>query len=186
MWIFGYGSLLFKQGFDFVERRTCFIQGYRRLFWQGSSDHRGVPGSPGRVVTLRPFADARCWGAAFQIKSDDRDRVVAALDHREKGGYQRLEVAVFERNATTPFATAVCYVAEPGNSEDLGCAPLPQIAAQVATAVGPSGSNIDYVLQLAEALRAMGVEDRHVFRLDELLRKGAGQQHQALGDQSRS
>lgn len=58
-YIFGFGSLITHPGFDYSERvQPCYIRGWRRVFHQGSTDHRGVPEAPGRTVTLE-----RCEGA---------------------------------------------------------------------------------------------------------------------------
>ena len=87
-------------------------------------------------------------------------RLLAKLDHREKGGYSRHVEPVRVTPSKAPFARALVYVATPENDNYLGCAPLPMIADQVVKSVGPSGSNTEYVLQLAETLRSIGARGR--------------------------
>ena len=105
LWIFGYGSLVWRPAFSHLRRRPAYIDGYARRFWQGSTDHRGVPGRPGRVVTLisdthgsvsseSNFRAVRCWGTAYEVPVADPNGVLAGLDHRERGGYERLELEV--------------------------------------------------------------------------------------------
>jgi cation transport regulator ChaC len=67
VWLFGYGSLIFKADFPWQQRRPASIRHWQRRFWQGSHDHRGTPQQPGRVVTLVPEQDARCDGMAYLI-----------------------------------------------------------------------------------------------------------------------
>lgn len=174
LWIFGYGSLVWRPDFPYADKRACFVTGYRRRFWQGSTDHRGVPGAPGRVVTLLPREGERCWGVAFRVPEEESERVLARLDHREKGGYERFVTPVREASCEEPFAEALVYVATPDNANYLGCAPLPAIADQIVSSRGPSGANAEYVLNLAEALRSMGARDDHVFRLETLVLKRLG------------
>lgn len=57
MWIIGYGSLIFKPPPLYAFRVTGTLSGFIRRFWQSSSDHRGTPHSPGRVVTLVSLLD---------------------------------------------------------------------------------------------------------------------------------
>ena len=67
MWVFGYGSVIWKPAFEFVESVPATLSGYTRRFWQGSPDHRGTPEEPGRVVTLVAELHGICHGRAFHI-----------------------------------------------------------------------------------------------------------------------
>lgn len=170
-WIFGYGSLVWRPAFPFEERRPGYVRGFSRRFWQASSDHRGVPEDPGRVVTLVPDPRARCFGMAYRVAPADLPAVLAGLDHREQGGYRRVEIDVHAQDGGT-LPGALMYLATEDNPCYVGPAPLPELAATVRRCVGPSGSNVEYVLRLAEALRALGVpaeEDEHVFALAALV-----------------
>lgn len=169
--MFGYGSLVWRPAFEHLERRAACVDGVARRFWQGSTDHRGVPERPGRVVTLIDAPGERCAGMAFRVAAAAWPEVQAQLDHREKGGYARREMPCFEFPGGAPIGSALVYHALPDNPNHLGPAPMERIAAQVADAVGPSGPNPEYVLRLAEALRALGAADAHVFELEAAVRR---------------
>lgn len=163
VWLFAYGSLIYKIDFPFIECRPALIRGWERRFWQGSHDHRGTPAAPGRVVTLTPQADALCAGVAYLITP----QVFAHLDQREKNGYLRLSIAIeFDHGSN---AQGLVYIAAADNAAFLGPASDAQIARDIARSAGPSGSNADYLLQLAAALRALGQDDPHVFALERCL-----------------
>ena len=172
-WVFGYGSLVWRPGFPFEERRAGWVSGWARRFWQGSTDHRGVPGSPGRVVTLIRSPGERCWGMAYRNSPSVRHEVFEQLDHREQGGYERDAVVVHTspgRDAErAAHLNAVVYHASEDNPCFLGDAPVAHIAQQIASSVGPSGRNRDYLFELARALREAGEEDGHVFELERLV-----------------
>ncbi len=168
-WIFGYGSLVWRPGFPFAEQRPAAIVGWARRFWQGSTDHRGVPGAPGRVVTLVAEPGARCAGTAYRVDDDVIAGVIETLEHREKGGYRREDIEIVLSGGAPARVAGVVYMATPGNPNYLGPAPLDRIAAQVRTSSGPSGHNIEYVTRLAQSLRRMNAEDAHVFALERLV-----------------
>jgi cation transport protein ChaC len=169
LWIFGYGSLVWRPAFAHVERRSGYVRGFRRRFWQGSSDHRGVPEAPGRVVTLLPGEPSeRCFGSVYRVAPGCEAEVLDTLDYRERAGYERHRVMVECTDTRVP--DALVYVATPSNPGWLGEAPLEQIAAQIRVSVGPSGANLEYLLQLHEALVAMDGEDEHVAALVQLVR----------------
>jgi cation transport protein ChaC len=184
LWIFGYGSLVWRPAFP--HRRSCAasIRGHVRRFWQGSTDHRGLPERPGRVVTLVPesgqgrtvLAGAtppECWGTAYEIPAHDPGGVLGGLDHRERGGYDRVEIEIAlmrpEIAAGSRTVPGLVYIAGPENANYLGAASVEEIARQISTAVGPSGANPDYVFELARSLRAMGAIDDHVFAVESAL-----------------
>jgi len=163
---------VWRPAFPYRQRRAAFIRGFVRRFWQASTDHRGTPDAPGRVVTLIPEPDATCWGTAYQVDKDERDAILRALDHREKDGYERVYTEATlpgERGAEDHRVPVLVYVATARNPSYLGPAPLPEIAEIARSRVGPSGSNREYVLRLAEALAEMGARDPHVFDLARLL-----------------
>jgi len=163
VWLFGYGSLIFKADFPFLERRAARIEGWARRFWQGSHDHRGTPGSPGRVATLVRQPGAVCAGMAYRVTPD----VFEHLDVREKNGYLRFSTEMTFQDGD--HAEGLVYIATEGNEAYLGDAPEYDIARHIAGSHGPSGSNRDYLLGLAEALRELGAEDPHVFEIEKHL-----------------
>lgn len=148
------------------------IDGWSRRFWQGSHDHRGVPDAPGRVVTLVGDSPNRCVGAAYLVEHAVFDH----LDHREKNGYQRIDVALDFDHARD---VGVVYVAPEHNHAYLGPAPPAAMAAQILSSQGPSGSNVDYLYRLADALRELDAIDEHVFELEALVKAMATHGHPA-------
>jgi cation transport regulator ChaC len=170
MWIFGYGSLIWRPDFDCVEHRDGYLEGWTRKFYQGSTDHRGVPGAPGRVATLLRQPEARVWGRVYRVAPDQADAILARLDHREKGGYERHTVDVYCRSGRC-VREALVYVATRENDEWEGAASADEIARQISVSRGPSGHNSDYLLELAESLREMDADDPHVFAIERALVK---------------
>lgn len=168
-WVFGYGSLIYKVDFPYLEREPAGILHWERRFWQGSHDHRGTPSSPGRVVTLIPSPGAVCRGVAYRVDHD----VFEHLDHREKNGYERHPVHI-TLDTNERSVEGLIYVAAEDNHAYLGPAELEQVASDISRSSGPSGSNTDYLLQLAQALRVLGDPDPHVFALEALLSEKPG------------
>lgn len=165
-WLFGYGSLIWRPDIPFDARTAAVLPAHARRFWQGSHDHRGLPHAPGRVVTLIDDPDGRCHGVAYRVPAAEAEAVLARLDHREKNGYERRSVRLHAPEAEGGEIDALVYLARPDNFAWLGPAPLAHMVRQIAASRGPSGSNREYLLELAAALRELGADDPHVFELE--------------------
>lgn len=167
--MFGYGSLIWRPDFPYIERRIATVSGFTRRFWQGSHDHRGTPEDPGRVVTLIGDPGLECAGMAYKLKADVVAATFEQLDYREKNGYERHPVQLnFDDGSTTQ---GLVYIADAGNFAYSGEAPLAELAKIIARSIGPSGNNWDYLYELAAALRELNINDPHVFELETVVRK---------------
>lgn len=165
-WIFGYGSLIWRPDFHYLEAQPAELCGYARRFWQGSHDHRGIPEQPGRVVTLVQQAETSCTGIAYLLAAHTVTTTFEQLDHREKNGYSRVSTPL--QLADGREVAGRVYIAGESNFAYLGEAPLAEIAHQIVNSQGPSGHNLEYLTQLATALRKLGADDPHVFELESL------------------
>lgn len=170
VWIFGYGSLVWKADFPYIDRRRGYVCGYKRRFYQHSIDHRGVPEKPGRVVTLLPgdIAVDRVYGVAYRIAASQKAKVLDHLDYREKNGYERFSVEFHEYPAATMPIEVIIYMATQANDSYAGNVwQVPCIARQIFTSAGPSGPNREYLFNLSIAMHQLfpDVHDEHLEEL---------------------
>ena len=179
LWVFGYGSLVWKPpaGSGASPRQYGYIEGYRRVWHQQSTDHRGTPEFPGTVVTLVAQPGSRVWGVASLLtESDDLAelaRIKADLDHREKQYDTRLQLDVLGADGAVIARECLAYVGTPAGENWAGERPLREIAENIAAARGPSGPNDAYLFNLCEAFRTeIGAEraEPELFELERLVR----------------
>ncbi|MBN3326228.1 CHAC1 glutamylcyclotransferase, partial [Atractosteus spatula] len=170
VWIFGYGSLVWKPDFKFSRSKVGYIQGYKRRFWHGDNFHRGSNEMPGRVVTLLEDRDACTWGMAYEVTGAQIEESLKYLNVRENvlGGYVTKVVEFFPRDDNEPSILALVYIATSDNPIYLGPASPEEIAAQIAISSGKTGHNIEYLLRLADFMRVYcpDVKDDHLFSIE--------------------
>jgi len=171
VWVFGYGSLIWRPGFSFQEKRLARVAGYERRFCQASHDHRGTPESPGRVVTLVAVEDSHCTGMAFKL-SEDVERVLQELEIREQDGYSRVALPLTFQDETT--ADALAWIADSENPSWRGGEDLNAVAQIIAFASGPSGTNQDYLFELERMLGQLSISDHHIEELARAVRSQEG------------
>jgi cation transport protein ChaC len=167
LWVFGYGSLVWKPGFQPGQTATGYVNGFARRFWQGNETHRGVPGQPGRVATIVEEKEAVTHGVALELKGEE---ALEYLNNREMtlGGYiQTITTFVPIDKAFKPFPVLV-FVATAQSRHWLGPACSSSIAKQVVNSAGPSGHNVEYVIKLAHWLRKTFPEywDDHLYSIE--------------------
>ena len=118
IWLFGYGSILWRPDFPYTAAKAARLSNFQRRFWQASTDHRGTPSRPGAVATLRYCEGAQTFGIAYRIEHAGLIQTMTQLDQREKNGYVQQTVAVTLDTGQT--ISAITYVAQAGNTWDLG------------------------------------------------------------------
>lgn len=166
MWVFGYGSLIWNPGFEHSRRVRARLDGWKLRFWQASLDHRGTPEYPGRVATIIPCPQSFVWGHAYYLDKD-RDAILAYLDHREKGGYERHNFRLETEEGE--LLEALSYVGGQELSTYIGPEDEEETARIIRRAVGPSGANPDYLRKLYESLLHFPYVEPHVVRLLQLV-----------------
>lgn len=162
-WVFGYGSLMWRPGFPFVERSPAVIHGRRRAFCIYSVHHRGTPERPGLVLGLAPGGSTR--GAAFRVAAADWPDVHAYLREREQPTETYIEASARVRLADGRAARALVFLSDRGHPQWAGALSLERQAQLIAGASGLSGRNIEYLRDLVDHLRADGVADTSMERL---------------------
>jgi cation transport protein ChaC len=163
-WVFGYGSLMWRPGFPFLERRAAILHGRRRSFCIYSVHHRGTHARKGLVLGLAPGGSTR--GAAYRVGAADWVETYAYLREREQPTETYVEawarVRLLGGGEAVPALVFLSDIHHPQWAGDLD---LEHQAQLIAGARGLSGRNIDYLRDLVLHLHEEGVADRVMERL---------------------
>lgn len=171
LWIFAYGSLLWRPGFTPAERRRARLAGYRRRFCMTSVHYRGTPERPGLVLALDACDGAECEGLAYRVEATQAEAVHAYLRERELVSYAYDERFLAVRLDDGSEVAALAYVTNPGHPQYCGHLGLDEQAGIIAAAIGPMGPNVEYLLQTEASLHALGIDDPDLGTLSALVRQ---------------
>jgi cation transport protein ChaC len=182
LWVFGYGSLMWRPGFDFLERVPARLIGLHRALCVYSFVHRGTPERPGLVLGLD--RGGMCRGIAFRVAAAAREKTVAYLRAREQvttvylETLRRIELGEEARRQVR----ALCFIVDRSHVQYAGRLTLSECAHHVRQGHGSSGPNRDYVLETVQALEALGYRETDLHLIAEALRsQQSGIRHQESG-----
>jgi cation transport protein ChaC len=159
-WVFGYGSLMWRPGFKFVERQRAHVHGWSRHLCVYSHVYRGSAERPGLVLGLD--RGGSCHGVGFRVAAAIWPAAHAYLRERE------LVTAVYvERRVTLEFetgdsASALTYVVDRSHAQFAGRLERNRLLELVSNAHGQAGANVEYVINTQEHLAAIGIHDREL------------------------
>jgi cation transport protein ChaC len=177
LWVFAYGSLMWRPGFNFIERRIARLVGAHRALCVLSFVHRGTPEKPGLVLGLD--RGGNCHGIAYRVSAVSREQTIQYLREREQVTlvYREAYRSVWLDHDPLQRVQALCYVVDRGHQQYAGQLTLAQQLHYVRQGHGNSGACRDYVLATVSELEAHGYSDPELHRLAQQL-KGT---HEAAG-----
>ena len=156
-WVFGYGSLMWRPGFEFLERQHAIIDGYHRALCIYSWVHRGTQSAPGLVFGLD--SGGQCEGIAYRVSGEKRESVITYLRERELVTNVYLERWEPISLKNGDIVSSLVYVVDQNHQQYAGkLAPEVQLGI-IRKSVGKSGANDVYVENTVAHLSESGIRD---------------------------
>jgi cation transport protein ChaC len=159
LWVFGYGSLMWRPDFDYLERRPARLLGAHRALCVFSHVHRGTPEKPGLVLGLDHGGS--CRGIAFRVEAQKREATIAYLREREQATrvYRETTRPVALLDEPEADVRALCYLVDRSHAQYAGALTRERQLELVRQGYGRSGVNRDYVLATVKELETLGIRD---------------------------
>jgi cation transport protein ChaC len=169
LWVFAYGSLMWRPGFDFLDRVPARLIGLHRALCVFSFVHRGTPERPGLVLGLD--RGGMCRGIAYRVAAASRAQTIAYLRGREQVTTVYVETMrqIELEDRTRRRVRALCYIVDRSHVQYAGRLTLAESLRHVRQGHGQSGPNRDYVLETVRALEALGYRESDLHLLAQRL-----------------
>jgi glutathione-specific gamma-glutamylcyclotransferase len=187
LWVFGYGSLMWRPGFEFIERVPARLIGLHRALCVYSFVHRGTPERPGLVLGLD--RGGMCRGIAFRVAAKKRHATIAYLRAREQVTTVYLETIrrIELEEPARRQVQALCFITDRSHVQYAGRLTLAECVHHVRQGHGSSGANRDYVLETVQALEELGYRETDLHLIAEALKSQvSGVKHQAVAGKEKS
>jgi glutathione-specific gamma-glutamylcyclotransferase len=170
LWVFAYGSLIWRPGFSSIDRVPARLIGLHRALCVYSFDHRGTPERPGLVLGLD--RGGACRGVAYRVAAPQRAETIAYLREREQTTNVYIEAMrpVILQSKPPRQVSALVFVVDRRHPQYAGRLDLDRQLHLVRQGHGRSGPNREYVLSTVKALEALGYRDHDLHLLAERLR----------------
>src|SRR5580704_4438038 len=186
LWVFGYGSLMWRPGFAYLERVPARLVGLRRALCVFSFVHRGTPERPGLVLGLD--RGGMCRGIAYRVAAAARAKTIGYLRSREQvtSVYVEIMRQIELEDHDRRRMRALCYTVDRSHVQYAGRRTLAESLHYVRQGHGSSGANRDYVLETVRALEALGYRESELHIIAESLKGGTEQAAAVSGQHSAS
>lgn len=162
-WVFGYGSLMWRPDFPYLESAPALVYSYHRSLCVYSYVHRGTPEKPGLVLGLD--CGGSCQGVAFRVADEKRSDVLSYLRARELVTHVYRECLVFAHLSDGRKVSALTYVVDHAHHQYAGVLNFSQKLNLILQGQGISGDNISYIRGTHEHLQQLGLRDETLTRL---------------------
>ncbi|HEX3502296.1 MAG TPA: gamma-glutamylcyclotransferase [Xanthobacteraceae bacterium] len=169
LWVFGYGSLMWRPGFAYLERVPARLIGLHRSLCVFSFVHRGTPERPGLVLGLD--RGGMCRGIAYRVAGEAREKTIDYLREREQVTSVYVETIrqIELEDQARRRVRAVCYIVDRSHVQYAGRLTLAESLHHVRQGHGKSGANRDYVIETVRALEALGYREGELHLLAQRL-----------------
>jgi glutathione-specific gamma-glutamylcyclotransferase len=169
LWLFAYGSLLWKPEVPHSEMRHAIVRGWHRAFNMRIVRFRGTLKQPGYMMCLE--RGGQCVGAVLRIAGDDVVQAIEKLLRREisrKVGMTA--VRWLDAETDLGMVKALAFYAGPDQLDSyVANRPAGEIAHGLARACGHWGSGADYLYNTVSHLEQLGIHDEGLWHLQELV-----------------
>jgi cation transport protein ChaC len=174
LWVFGYGSLMWRPGFAYLEKGPARLMGLHRALCVFSFVHRGTPERPGLVLGLD--RGGMCRGIAYRVAASARADTIAYLRGREQVTTVYVETMrqIELEDESRRRVRALCYIVDRSHVQYAGRLTLAESLHHVRQGHGRSGPNRDYVLETVRALEGLGYRETDLHLLAQKLTGSKG------------